>query len=113
MVHIHAVRVCITKRPEWGPTRQEASMLREQEQYRCARIIQFPKRVSVTEPAFRPSIDAPDLNDAHLFEFAANAPATLAERFPHLTVLAIAAAVLLTAITAEIECLRGSGYFWR
>jgi hypothetical protein len=48
-----------------------------------------------------------------LFEFAGSAPATFAERFPHLMVGAIAAAVILTTLTAEIECLRAMGYYWR
>ena len=47
-----------------------------------------------------------------LFEFAGNAPATLAERFPRLTVCAVAVALTLATITAEIECLRGAGYYW-
>lgn len=47
-----------------------------------------------------------------LFAFAGNSPATFAERFPHLMVCAVAASVILTAITAEIECLRAMGYYW-
>lgn len=96
-----------------GPTKQEASMLTEQEQYTCAQSIQLPKRAAVTEPVFQPAIDEPGLENSPLFEFAANAPATLAERHPRLTVFAISAALFLAAVTAEIECLRGSGYFWR
>lgn len=34
------------------------------------------------------------------------------ERFPRLTFVAIAVALLLTAITAEFDYLRGAGYFW-
>jgi hypothetical protein len=41
------------------------------------------------------------------------APASFAERFPRLTILAVAATILLATLTAEIECLRNSGYFWR
>lgn len=97
-----------------GSTTPEAIMLAEQEQYTCAQTtIQLPKRVAVTEPVFQPAIEAPVLENSSLFEFAANAPATLAERHPRLTVFAISAAVLLAAVTAEIDCLRGSGYFWR
>ena len=48
-----------------------------------------------------------------LFELVRNAPATFAERFPRLMVTAVAVAVLLAALTAEIDCLRGSGYYWR
>ena len=89
-------------------------MITEQEQYTCARFtIQIPDRVAALHTA--PHRQAKELSnpEVRLFEFAANAPATLAERYPHLTVFAISAAVLLAAITAEIECLRGSGYFWR
>ena len=96
-----------------GPIKQEASMLTEQEQYTCAQIKTHRADRVAHEPEFNPPIAAPELENIRLFEFAASAPATLAERFPHLTVLAISAAVLLAALTAEIECLRGSGYFWR
>ena len=48
----------------------------------------------------------------HLFEFVENAPATFAERFPRLTFCAVAVALLLAAISTEIEYLRGSGYYW-
>lgn len=48
-----------------------------------------------------------------LFEFAGNTPVTFAERFPHLMVCVVAVSVILTAITAEIECLRAMGYYWR
>ncbi len=89
-------------------------MITEQEQYTCAQfIIPIPDRVSITIAASQKQANAPELHNDRLFEFAANAPATLAERYPHLTVFAISVAVLLTAITAEIECLRVSGYFWR
>jgi len=48
-----------------------------------------------------------------LFEFAGNAPATFAERFPRLMVCAVAVAFIMTAIAVEIECLRGAGYYWQ
>jgi len=47
-----------------------------------------------------------------LFEFAGNAPATFAERFPRLMVCAVAVALIMATVTAEIECLRGAGYYW-
>ena len=47
-----------------------------------------------------------------LFEFAGSAPATFAERFPRLMVLAVSIAIIVAAITAEIDCLRGAGYYW-
>ncbi len=58
------------------------------------------------------TVNRVDLCD-HLFEFAGNAPATFAERFPRLMVSAVAVAVVLTAITTEIECLRAAGYYWQ
>ena len=90
-------------------------MLTEQDRYTCAQFtLQFPDSVSATtRPALGAAISAPAVDNIRLFEFAANAPATVAERHPHLTVLAVSVAVLLAAITAEIECLAGSGYFWR
>ena len=49
----------------------------------------------------------------HLFEFAGNAPATFAERFPRLMVCAVSIAFIMAAITVEIEYLRGAGYYWQ
>ena len=49
----------------------------------------------------------------HLFEYAEQAPAPVPERFPRLTFLTIAIALLVTALTAEFDYLRGAGYFWR
>ena len=48
----------------------------------------------------------------HLFEHAERAPLPLPERFPRLTFLAIAIALLITALTAEFDYLRGAGYSW-
>ena len=48
----------------------------------------------------------------HLFEHSKNVPVTLSERYPRLTFLAIAIALLVTALTAEFDYLRGAGYFW-
>jgi hypothetical protein len=47
-----------------------------------------------------------------LFEFAGNAPATFAERFPRLMICAVVTALIMAAISVEIECLRGAGYYW-
>ncbi|HEY1578233.1 MAG TPA: hypothetical protein VGF82_14280 [Terracidiphilus sp.] len=47
----------------------------------------------------------------HLFEYAQHS--SFAERFPRLTFFAIACGLLAFALVAEIDCLRGSGYFWR
>ncbi len=48
----------------------------------------------------------------HLFEHAETVPVPLPERFPRITFLAIAIALLLTALTAEFDYLRGAGYSW-
>ena len=48
---------------------------------------------------------------APMFQFVART--TLAERFPVLTCFAISCCLLATALITEIECLKGSGYFWR
>ena len=48
----------------------------------------------------------------HLFEHAESTPPPLPELFPRLTFLAIAIVLLVTAVTAEFEYLRGAGYFW-
>jgi hypothetical protein len=48
----------------------------------------------------------------HLFEHAERLPVTLPERFPRLTFLGIAIALLVTALTAEFDYLRGAGYLW-
>ena len=90
-------------------------MLTEQEHYTCVQsAVQDRKRTlpadtAIVSPPFNPT----DISHDRLFEFAANAPATLAERHPHLTVFGISAAVLLSAIAIEIDCLSHSGYFWR
>ncbi|WP_109485523.1 hypothetical protein [Occallatibacter savannae] len=90
-------------------------MIAEQEQSTC---VQSPVQNRRRTSSLSAAIAEPHFNPAHvthdqLFEFAANAPATLAERHPRLTVLAISAAVLSAAIALEISCLSGSGYFWR
>ena len=40
-------------------------------------------------------------------------PAPFAERYPRLTILAVTAGIFLAAITAEVEYLRASGYYWQ
>jgi hypothetical protein len=55
-----------------------------------------------------PSLSAPVL---HLFEYSQ--PESIPERFPRLTCLAIACGLIAASLIAEIDCLRGSGYFWR
>jgi hypothetical protein len=48
----------------------------------------------------------------HLFEHAERTPLPLPERFPRLTFVGIAIALLVTALTAEFDYLRSAGYFW-
>lgn len=44
--------------------------------------------------------------------FEQNLPASFAEQFPRLVFCTVAFSILLAAITAEIDCLRGAGYYW-
>jgi hypothetical protein len=46
-----------------------------------------------------------------MFEYSVRT--TLPERFPRLTCFAISFGLLASALIMEIECLKGSGYFWR
>ncbi len=48
----------------------------------------------------------------HLFESVSEMRTPLPERFPRLTLFAIAAALLAFALTAEFDYLRGAGYYW-
>jgi hypothetical protein len=47
-----------------------------------------------------------------LFEHAQKAPAPFPERFPRLTFLATAIALLVSALAVELDYLRGAGYYW-
>ena len=49
--------------------------------------------------------------NSRMFEYSVRA--TLAERFPRLTCFAISFGLLVSALITEVECLKGSGYFWR
>jgi hypothetical protein len=48
-----------------------------------------------------------------LFQNAAEHPITFSERFPRLTVAAIAIALVAFTVVTEIEYLRVAGYYWR
>jgi hypothetical protein len=50
---------------------------------------------------------------SHLHLFEQIAPASFAERYPRLMVGAVAVTILLATVMAEVDCLRGAGYFWR
>jgi len=60
----------------------------------------------------QPSFSGPRGNAGGLFENAAARP-TLSERFPRLTFIAIAAALVAFTVATEIEYLRVAGYHWR
>ncbi len=47
-----------------------------------------------------------------LFTNAASANITFTERFPRLTIAVIAIALFAATLTAEIDLLRGAGYYW-
>jgi hypothetical protein len=49
---------------------------------------------------------------APLFAHAERARTPLPERYPRLTLVAIALFLLISALTAEFEYLRGAGYSW-
>ncbi|HEY2471098.1 MAG TPA: hypothetical protein VGI45_25105 [Terracidiphilus sp.] len=49
---------------------------------------------------------------APLFALAAQARTPLPERYPRLTFLMISLLLLISALTAEFEYLRGAGYSW-
>ena len=44
--------------------------------------------------------------------FEQTSPGSFAEQFPRLVFCTVAFSILLAAITAEIDCLRGAGYYW-
>jgi hypothetical protein len=60
----------------------------------------------------QPRVLRPRENASQLFEHAAARP-TLSERFPRLTVVAIAVALVAFTVATEIEYLRVAGYYWR
>jgi len=68
----------------------------------------IPRKHNSSQPGF----SGPRGNAAGLFEHAAARP-TLSERFPKLTVVAIAVALVAFTVATEIEYLRGAGYYWR
>jgi len=61
-----------------------------------------------TNLAIQPSSICPP---ASLFESVGRT--TFTERFPLLTCIVISCGLLAAALITEIECLKGSGYFWR
>lgn len=44
--------------------------------------------------------------------FERSLPVSFAERFPRFVFCTVAFSILVAAITAEIDCLRGAGYYW-
>ena len=55
----------------------------------------------------------PDSHAASPRLFDNVARTTIGERFPFLTCFAVCFGLLASALITEIECLKGSGYFWR
>lgn len=80
-----------------------------------AGVLRASTKINVTFPAAPDSKPLPETNRSapatHMFEHIERT--TLAERFPLLTCFAISFALLATALITEVECLKGSGYFWR
>jgi len=90
-------------------------LTKEQENISATLTIRAAERKSAGEDGFFQSqavVDHEAEMRGNLFEFAGNAPATFAERYPRLMVGAISVAAIVTTITAEIECLRSAGYYW-
>ncbi|HEX4283805.1 MAG TPA: hypothetical protein VHZ28_01850 [Terracidiphilus sp.] len=52
-------------------------------------------------------------NSGRLFAQASGDHSKFTERFPRLTIAAIAFAIFSISVTAEVELLRHAGYFWR
>jgi hypothetical protein len=51
-------------------------------------------------------------SSCHLFERIQETQVPLPERFPRLTFLAIAIALLASTLAAEFDYLHGAGYYW-
>jgi hypothetical protein len=73
---------------------------------------------STDEAAFKREPEAAILRGAaptsgRLFAEAAGSQVRFQERYPRLTIAMIAFALFTISVTAEIEMLRNSGYFWR
>lgn len=64
-------------------------------------------------PESRAAVDTSADICSHLNLFEQIAPPSFAERFPRLMFCAVAATILLATVMAEVDCLRGAGYFWR
>ena len=64
------------------------------------------ERAQLEIPVFAPPLTF------HLFEYAQKAHTPFPERFPRLTFLATAIALLVSALAVELDYLRGAGYYW-
>jgi hypothetical protein len=92
-------------------------MLTKEQEYICATL-----SIRVIEPkgdhedglfqVQQKRVDDSAVLRGRLFEFAGNAPATFAERFPRVMVCAVSIAFIMAALTVEIEYLRGAGCYW-
>jgi len=74
------------------------------------RTLNFPVADDLRDREEDSSKPAPSV--PRLFEQTQQTPLLLPERFPRLTFFAIALAILLSALTTEIDYLRGAGYHW-
>jgi hypothetical protein len=66
----------------------------------------------LVEPAVPLDLKTEQEDIPELFVRSQTIHTPLPERFPKLTFLAIAVALLLSALTAEFDYLRGAGYDW-
>jgi len=67
---------------------------------------------SVANPDGLESDRERDAGQEEIAPLFALAEAPLPERYPRLTFLAISLVLLISALTAEFEYLRGAGYYW-
>jgi|ERR1019366_74904 hypothetical protein len=71
--------------------------------------------LSSQNPAHEPeelSISGFAAPTSHLFESTVSGRSSLAERFPRLTIAAVAFALVAFIVIAEIQYLDGAGYSW-
>ena len=50
--------------------------------------------------------------ECHLFEHTQQTPASLPERFPRLTILAVALVFFAAVLMAEFDYFRSAGFYW-
>jgi len=70
-------------------------------------------RQTLIREAEAPSLRNYEQSTSRLFEHTADADITFSERFPRLTVAAIALVLVAFTVATEVEYLRVYGYYWR